>query len=136
MTDDMASRDALRELLFDGVTPPDGSDAMFARTFAAEGGDGSELLPPDDLFDGGTDDGSDDGSDDPGDPALFDDTDPADGYLHGHTGPDGLPDDLVVADDHTGHDGGHDGGDDAHDGTDGTDPGAGPHHDGDPGTGW
>ncbi|MBW0092598.1 hypothetical protein I4I73_26140 [Pseudonocardia sp. KRD-184] len=130
MTDDMASRDALRELLFDGVTPPDGSDAMFARTFAAEGGDGSELLPPDDLFAGGTDEGADD----PGDLALFDDTDPADGY--GHTDTDGLPDDLVVADDHTGHDGGHDGGDDAHDGTDGTGPGTDPHHDGDPGTGW
>lgn len=131
MTDDMASRDALRELLFDGVTPPDGSDAMFARTFAAEGGDGSELLPPDDLFDGGAD-----GTDDPGDLALFDDTDPADGYTEGYADTDGLPDDLV-ADDHTGHDGGHDpGADDALDGTDGTDPGAAPHHDGDPGTGW
>lgn len=127
MTDDMASRDALRELLFDGVTPPDGSDAMFARTFAAEGGDGSELLPPDDLFDG-----ADDGTDDPGDLALFDDTDPADGPTDGDIDSDGLPDDLV-ADDHTGHDGGAD---DTLDGTDGTDPGTAPHHDGDPGTGW
>lgn len=126
MTDDLVSRDALREMLFDGVTPPDGSDAMFERTFAAEGGDGSELLPPDGLFDGG-DGGDDVDTDDPGDLALFEDTDP-DGYAD----TDALPDDLVPADDHDGHDGGSD---DPHDGTDGTDPGADPHH-GDPGTGW
>lgn len=126
MTDDLVSRDALREMLFDGVTPPDGSDAMFERTFAAEGGDGSELLPPDGFFDGG----DDADTDDPGDLALFEDTDPG-----GLADTDGLPDDLVPADDHGGHD--HDGGaDDAPDGTDGTDPGADPHHHGDPGTGW
>ena len=128
MTDDMVSRDALREMLFDGVTPPDGSDAMFERTFAAEGGDGSELLPPDGFFDGG-DDGD---TDDPGDLALFEDTDP-----DGSADTDGLPDDLVPADDHGGHDGGHDAGHDGgtDDAQDGTDPGADPDH-GDPGTGW
>lgn len=51
MSDEPASRDALRELLFDDVAPPPGSEAMFAATFAATGSGGAELLPPDDLFD-------------------------------------------------------------------------------------
>ncbi|MHA6782788.1 hypothetical protein ACVGOW_17595 [Pseudonocardia saturnea] len=75
MTDELASRDALRELLFDDVAPPPGSEAMFAATFAATGSEGAELLPPDDLFD---DPVPGDETDDPGvdDGTLLDDPDP------------------------------------------------------------
>jgi hypothetical protein len=66
MTDELVSRDALRELLFDEVTPPPGSEAMFAATFAATGPDGADLLPPDALFD------VDPAAEDPADPALDD----------------------------------------------------------------
>lgn len=51
MTEEAAQRGELRELLFDGVAPPAGGDAMFGRTFAATGDDGAHLLPPDNLFD-------------------------------------------------------------------------------------
>lgn len=51
MTDDMASRDALREMLLDGVAPPEASEAMFERTFAATDDAGADLLPPDGLYD-------------------------------------------------------------------------------------
>lgn len=71
MSDEPASRDALRELLFDDVAPPPGSEAMFAATFAATGSGGAELLPPDDLFD---DPVPDDGTDElPLDDPAFDD---------------------------------------------------------------
>ncbi|MDN5932084.1 MAG: hypothetical protein L0I24_13635 [Pseudonocardia sp.] len=71
MSDELASRDALRELLFDDVAPPPGSEAMFAATFAATGSEGAELLPPDDLFD---DPVPDDGTDElPLDDPAFDD---------------------------------------------------------------
>lgn len=81
MNDELASRDALRELLFDDVAPPPGSEAMFAATFAATGSAGAELLPPDDLFDDDRSDdagsdgvGPDDGTDDlPLDDPAFDD---------------------------------------------------------------
>lgn len=71
MTDELASRDALRELLFDDVAPPSGSEAMFAATFAATGSEGADLLPPDDLLD---DPALDDGTEDlpVDDPALDD----------------------------------------------------------------
>ena len=93
MTDELASRDALRELLFDGVDPPPGSEAMFAATFAATGSEGAELLPPDDLFD---DPVPDDGTDDPG----VDDGAP-DGSLPDDPDTDAdAPDDLPVDAEH------------------------------------
>ena len=122
MTDELASRDALRELLFDDVAPPPGSEAMFAATFAATGSEGAELLPPDDLFD---DPVPDDGTDDPGidDGTLLDDP---------GADPDAdtdVPDDLPVDAEHPA------------DWSDPTpDPApdhvVDPTHHGDPGTGW
>lgn len=118
MTDEFVSRDALRELLFDDVAPPPGSEAMFAATFAATGSEGAELLPPDDLFD---DPVPDDGADDlPLDDPAFDDP----GVDPGVDTAD-APDDLPVDAEHT---------------ADWSDPTpdhtVDPTHHGDPGTGW
>jgi hypothetical protein len=67
-------RDELRELLFDTAPPPAvDTEAMFEATFAADGPDGAELLPPDGLFDLPADDPADELlADDPAfdDPAL------------------------------------------------------------------
>ena len=129
MTDELASRDALRELLFDGVAPPPGSEAMFAATFAATGSEGAELLPPDDLFD---DPVPDDGTDDPGvddgtpDGALPDDPDDPDADAD-------APDDLPVDAEHPA-----DWSDPNSDPTQDPAPDhvVDPTHHGDPGTGW
>ncbi|GAA3233891.1 hypothetical protein GCM10017691_29870 [Pseudonocardia petroleophila] len=140
MTDDM-SRDALHELLFDGVAPPAGSDAMFAQTFAAEGSDGADLLPPDGLFDIPADDDLD-GDPIPGDPILDDPAlggladDPADpAFDADHTDDPALEDpalDDPALDHHAAPDADHDAAA-ADPALGGTDPAAG-HPD--PGTGW
>ena len=69
-------RDELRELLFDTAPPPAvDTEAMFQATFAADGPDGADLLPPDGLFDLPADDPADELlADDPAfdDPALDD----------------------------------------------------------------
>lgn len=129
MTDDMVSRDALRELLFDGVAPPTGTDAMFDRTFAEQGPYGAELLPPDGLFDLPADDPADDPALDegafedlPSDDAAFDDPGlDVDGALGDEPGADHGAGDPE-------HGGATEYGGDPHDGT-GPDPL-------DPGTGW
>lgn len=52
MTEGSLGREELRELLFDDLPPPppDAQQEMFDRTFAGDGGDGAELLPPDHVF--------------------------------------------------------------------------------------
>ena len=133
MTDDMASRDALRELLLDGVAPPAASDAMFARTFAADGAGGADLLPPDGLFDEPTDPDLDDPDLDDGatldDPAVDDGVPLADDA----GGPDLDPSALGVDHDWS------DPGAAEHPDTGPADPGADPALDpghGDPSVGW
>jgi hypothetical protein len=124
-------RDELRELLFDSAPPPEvDTAAMFERTFAADGPDGSELLPPDGLFDLP--------ADDPADELLLDGL-PADAPLEDAGLDDAGLDDGTLDDigDDTGFDvpdAAADGGaDDATD--DGTDPGA-PFGDHGTGAGW
>jgi hypothetical protein len=100
-------RDELRELLFDTAPPPTvDTDAMFARTFAADGADGADLLPPDGLFDLPADDPADelplddaalDAGYDPGED-LLDGT--ADGAGDDDAGDDLAADDLGVDDGH------------------------------------
>lgn len=52
MSDDLVSRDALREMLFDGeLPPPPPPEEMFDRTFGSDGDAGADLLPPDTLYD-------------------------------------------------------------------------------------
>lgn len=132
-------RDELRELLFDSAPPPEvDTAAMFERTFAAEGPDGSELLPPDGLFDLPADDPADelllDGL--PAD-APLEDAGLDDGTLGAGLG-DGLDDDAGL------HDAAFDAPDTGpevtadegtEDGTDGSDPGA-PFGDHGTGAGW
>lgn len=129
-------RDELRELLFDSAPPPEvDTAAMFERTFAADGPDGSELLPPDGLFDLPADDPADelllDGlpADAPLEDSGLDDTGLDDaGY------DDGAPHDTGFDVLDAGHEPAADGGaDDATD--DGTDPGA-PFGDHGTGAGW
>lgn len=123
MTDELASRDALRELLFDDVAPPPGSEAMFTATFAATGSEGADLLPPDHLFDyPAPDPAPDDATDDPG---VEDET--IDGSLPDDPDADaGAPDDLPADDEH------HADRSDPTPDPDPTDPG----HHVDPGSGW
>lgn len=140
MTDDMVSRDALRELLFDGVAPPTGTDAMFDVTFAAQGPHGAELLPPDGLFDLPADDPADDPA---FDEAALDDV-PLDDVPLGDPAFDDPAFDGPAFDDPTLDGAGTDGA--AHDTAAGDEPGpdhgAADPHDGtgpdplDPGTGW
>ena len=121
-------RDELRELLLDSAPPAEvDTAAMFERTFAVDGPDGAELLPPDGLFDLPPDDPADElFLDAPLDPALEDpalDGGPTEDGLAGDGGLD-LPDavDDATAWDATAWDA------DAWDaaagdgGTDGTDP--------------
>jgi hypothetical protein len=127
-------RDELRELLFDSAPPPEvDTAAMFERTFAADGPDGSELLPPDGLFDLP--------ADDPADELLLDGL-PADAPLEDPGLDDGGPDDAGLDD--AGFDAGFDDagtGDEVaadegtDDGSDGIDPGA-PFGDHGTGAGW
>ena len=132
-------RDELRELLFDSAPPPEvDTAAMFERTFAADGPDGSELLPPEGLFDLP--------ADDPADELLLDGL-PADAPLEddGFDGPglDGTPDGVGLD---GGFGVGFDGGlddtgfdvpDHDPDGTDGVDPAPGaPFGDHGTGAGW
>ena len=131
-------RDELRELLFDSAPPPEvDTAAMFERTFAADGPDGSKLLPPDGLFDLP--------ADDPADELLLDGL-PADAPLEDagldDTGLDGSgldgsgPDDAGFDDIGAGLDVPDAGDEPAADGTDdGTDPGA-PFGDHGTGAGW